>query len=412
MRRETLLSLASVVGVTLAACTDRSPTPPSSLRPPAEARRTESADDEAFDVPISGLTQAQRDRFNQGREVFARIFTDATGLGPSFNSTSCAGCHEEPSVGGTGDDLAEDVETHVSVTAGQTCDDLAPHGGAVIQHHTTATFQSHYPGYVSETIPPEAGTNVGRRSTPMLFGFGLLEAVPASTIIALADANNANADGVRGRPSMVNGTVGRFGRKATDPDLLGFNAGAFLMEMGVTSRMAPLEQVLALATYPFDTSIDPVAGPEVSDEDVALATDFVRFLRPLPQARGTPDANDGRQLFQTVGCATCHVPTLRTGPSPVAALSNANVAAFTDLLLHDMGPGLADICRGGARAAEFRTEPLMGLHFRTHYLHDARSTTLTDAILQHGGEATKIVSRFSGLSAKQQAALIAYLNTL
>jgi len=413
MRRETLLSLASVVGIALAACTDRSIVPPSSpVRPPTEARRTEATDDEQFDVPIAGLTKAQLDRFNRGRDVFARVFTDATGLGPSFNSASCAGCHEEPSIGGTGDDLAEDVETHVSVASGQTCNDLAPHGGAVIQHHTTAAFQSQYPGYVSEAIPAEAGTHIGRRTTPMLFGFGLLEAVPAQTIIALADPTDANNDGVRGRPSMVAGALGRFGRKATDPDLLGFNAGAFLMEIGVTSTMASLEQLLAFADYPFDAGIDPVTGPEVSDEDLALATDFVRFLRPVPQGRASAEANDGRQLFNSVGCATCHVPSLRTGASPVAALSNTNIAAFTDLLLHDMGPGLADICRGGASAAEFRTEPLMGLRFRTRYLHDARSATLTDAIVQHGGEATKIVGRFSGLSAKQRDALIAYLNTL
>jgi hypothetical protein len=145
------------------------------------------------------------------------------------------------------------------------------------------------------------------------------------------------------------------------------------MEIGVTSNAASAEQMLALAAYPFVVTIDPVAGAEVSDEDLALANDFVRFLRPPPEGK---------------------------------------VAAFTDLLLHDMGPGLADICRGGAGPAEFRTEPLMGLRFRTRYLHDARSSTLTDAITQHGGEATNAVSRFTGLSRQQQDVLIAYLNTL
>jgi CxxC motif-containing protein (DUF1111 family) len=106
------------------------------------------------------------------------------------------------------------------------------------------------------------------------------------------------------------------------------------------------------------------------------------------------------------------VPSLRTGPSPIKAMSNVSVEAFTDLLLHDMGPGLADICRGGAAAAEFRTEPLMGLRFRTHFLHDARSLTLDDAIRQHGGEATRSRDRFAGLKANQRAAVIAYLNTL
>lgn len=413
MRRDTLL-LSSAIAFTIAACADQSPTPPTALSPSVQTQSEAllSEPDERLDVPLAGLTMAQLDRFNRGRDVFARIFTDETGLGPSFNSDACASCHEDPSIGGVGDDLDEDVETHVSVALGRACDDLAAHGGPVIQQHTTALFQSVYPGYTSEAVPPEAGSQVGRRTTPMLFGFGLLEAVPASVILALADPFDFNHDGVSGRPSVVGGKIGRFGRKATDPDLLGFNAGAFLMEMGATSNLAPTEQLLASAAYPFDAAIDPVAGPEVSDEDVALATDFIRFLRPPPPGRSTLASNFGRELFRDIGCATCHVPSLPTGFSPVRALSFTRVAAFTDLLLHNMGPGLADICRGDARAAEFRTEPLMGLRFRTTFLHDARSSTLADAILRHGGEASKAVRRFSGLSTPQRNALIAYLNTL
>jgi CxxC motif-containing protein (DUF1111 family) len=212
---------------------------------------------------------------------------------------------------------------------------------------------------------------------------------------------------------MVSGQVARFGRKATEVTLLGFSAGAFQNEMGITSSVAPLEQLLVGIPFPFDKSISPTtSGAELSDEDLALATDFVRFLRPPPPSRGSPQANDGRDLFGSIGCATCHVPSLRTGPSPVGALNNVRVAAFTDLLLHDMGPLLADICRGNTLPSEFRTEPLMGLRFRTHFLHDARSTTVADAITQHGGEATRARDRFTGLSDKQRAALVAYLNTL
>jgi CxxC motif-containing protein (DUF1111 family) len=357
------------------------------------------------------LTAAELDRFNRGRAVFTRQFVDATGLGPSFNSAACANCHEEPSVGGTGDDLDEDIETHVSRVVGTTCDDLASAGGAVIQHHTTALLQAAFPGYVTEKIP--AGSAIAHRSTPMLFGFGLLDAIPASTIQALADPTDANGDGVIGRPSMANGKLLRFGRKATDETLLGFNAGAFQNEMGITSSVAPDEQRLAGVGFPFLPPISPtVAGAELSDADLALATDFVRFLRPPPQARGSVAANDGRQLFSSIGCATCHTPSLQTGPSPVKALNKVTVAAFTDLLLHDMGPGLADICRGNALPSEFRTEPLMGLRFRERFLHHARAETLDDAVLQHGGEATRSRDRFAGLKASQHAALIAYLNTL
>ena len=183
--------------------------------------------------------------------------------------------------------------------------------------------------------------------------------------------------------------------------------------MGIVSSIAPLEQMLVgVPPLPFSSDISPTHGAEISDEDLALATDFVRFLRPPPQAKRDAAANDGRDLFASIGCATCHTPSMKTGPSAVKALSNVTVAAFTDLLLHDMGPGLADICRGNTLPSEFRTEPLMGLRFRGHFLHDARSGTIEDAILQHGGESSRSRDRFAGLKASQRAAVLAYLNTL
>jgi CxxC motif-containing protein (DUF1111 family) len=415
MRCDCLLSLtAGALAVALTACSE-APTPPiaSSIRPVGSAVHETDPDEPQLDVPLAGLTTAQLDRFNRGRTVFSRVFDAQSGLGPSFNSASCANCHEEPSVGGFGDDLDEDVETHVSVVTAAGCSDLASFGGAVIQHHTTDLFQDYYPGYLTEAMPAQAEGHIAHRTTPALFGFGLLEAIPASTIIALANRNAATDGPVKGRANVVNGQLLRFGRKATDPTLLGFNAGAFQNEMGITTNLAAAEQSLAgVSPFPFDITIDPIVGAELSDDDLALATDFVRFLRPPPQGKASAQANDGRELFSSVGCASCHVPSLRTGPSAIAALNNVKVEAFTDLLLHDMGPGLADICRGTAGPSEFRTEPLMGLRFREHFLHDARSTTLEDAIAQHGGEAAAARDRFAGLSANQRAALIAYLNTL
>jgi len=412
MRRATPLTVASFLVFVIAGCTETAPPSSPNLPSPSAHAALDESGEEQLDVPLAGLTPAELDRFNRGRAVFSRQFTEAEGLGPSFNSAACANCHEEPSTGGVGDDLDEDVETHVSRFSNGTCDDLAPFGGVVIQHHTTSLLQEYYPGYLTEPIPLEAGRSVGHRSTPAIFGFGLLEAIPAATIMALADVNDADGDGVSGRPSLANGTLLRFGRKATDATLLGFNAGAFQNEMGITSSVAPLEQPLVGVPFPFSPLISPTVGAELSDEDLALATDFVRFLRPPPQVNGGPQANDGRDLFSSIGCATCHVPSLKTGPSPVKALDRVTVEAFTDLLLHDMGPGLADICRGNTLPSEFRTEPLMGLHFREHFLHDARALTVTDAVLQHGGEASHARDRFSGLKANQRAALIAYLNTL
>src|SRR5207237_10174717 len=117
---------------------------------------------------------------------------------------------------------------------------------------------------------------------PAIFGFGLLEAIPASTILALADPTDRDGDGVRGRASIVNGQLARFGRKATDATLIGFNAGAFQNEMGVTTSSARSEQLLTGVPFPFEASVSPTSAPELSDEDLALATDFVRFLLPPP----------------------------------------------------------------------------------------------------------------------------------
>jgi CxxC motif-containing protein (DUF1111 family) len=411
MRRATLPLGASVIALLLSACADTTQSS-APLHPGPAAHEITDDGDATLDLPLAGLTAAELDRFNRGRAVFSRVFTPGNGLGPSFNSAACANCHEEPSTGGIGDDLDEDVETHVSVMSGQTCDDLESAGGPVVQHHTTGLLQAEYPYMTSEPIPASAGTSVARRSTPAHFGFGLIDAIPSSAIEALADPNDANGDGVSGRVSRANGQVARFGRKATDATLLGFNAGAFQNEMGITSSVALAEQRLVGVPYPFDALVSPTSGAELSDDDLSLATDFVRFLRPAPRGKSTVQSNDGRELFSSIGCATCHVPSMRTGPSEVRALNNVKVEAFTDLLLHDMGTGLADICRGNALPSEFRTEPLMGLRFRNHYLHDARSATLDDAVLQHGGEAGRARDRFNGLTLNQRAALLAYLNTL
>ena len=173
MQRATISTVASFFALALVACTDTAP-PSSPNRPPPAARATLADDgDVQLDVPLAGLTAAELDRFTRGRAVFSRVFTDAQGLDPSFNSNACASCHEEPSIGGAGDDLEEDIETHVGRLAGTTCDDLALFGGGVIQHHTTQLLQAAYPGYITEQKPSEPGTVVGHRSTP-LAGTGTL----------------------------------------------------------------------------------------------------------------------------------------------------------------------------------------------------------------------------------------------
>ncbi len=354
--------------------------------------------------PVRGLTQAERDRFAQGKIAFDSVFTPQTGLGPLFNSDACGECHEDPA-GGRGDE----VEVHATAFRGGVCEPLVQEGGPVIQQHTTPALKQAL-GIDQEPFPPSA-TARALRTTPVIFGRGFLDLVPDSVILAYADPDDRNHDGISGRPNrFLDGRIGRFGRKAFVPTLREFNAGAFPAEQGVTDPEQPTEE--NIGGKPIPAGVDPVPDPEISQELLDLTDDFVRFLAAPTPAKLDRDGRRGRALFSKIGCAACHVPELRTGSSPVAALNRKTFPAYTDLLLHDMGEGLADICLGLATPAEFRTEPLLDLRGAPHFLHDGRAATLEQAIELHGGEAAAARDRFKGLPAADRAALTAFLKSL
>ena len=365
-------------------------------------------------TPLPGLSGVQRRQFDIGRVVFQTEFTPETGLGPLFNATSCASCHEQPVVGGGGSndgEGGEDIEIHATTFHSGTaqCDDLAADGGPVIQKQLTPAF-SEYMHLTSEPIPA-AATDSGHRTTPDLFGFGLLDAVPEAEILALADPLDRNGDGISGRPNRTaDGRLGRFGRKAQVATLREFNTDAFVMEMGVTNPGNQTEQTIG--GEPLPPGIDPLPEPEVGTAQLAAADAFVRFLAPPPRGPLSFAAARGALLFRSVGCASCHVPALVTGANPNPALRFRLVRAFTDLLLHDMGPDLADICLGQALPSEFRTEPLMGLRFASTFLHDGRAATIRQAIELHGGEALGARNRFLQLTELEKYALVKFLKTL
>ena len=366
-------------------------------------------------MALQGLDAAQRRRFEMGRGVFATVFTPETGLGPLFNSVGCANCHEEPVVGGNGgndeEEGGEDVEIHATAFhgAGARCDDLAAVGGQVIQKQITPAYGD-FLQMTAEPIPA-AATDSGHRSTPDLFGFGLLDAVPDAVILARADPFDRNGDGISGRPNRTaDGRLGRFGRKAQAATLREFNGEAFVMEMGITNPGNQTEQIVA--GFPFPPGVDPLPEPEITAEQFDAADAFVRFLAPPARAPLGIVGAQGALVFRKVGCASCHVPTLVTGASPVRALRYRVVPAFTDLLLHDMGPDLADICLGQADPTEFRTEPLMGLRFAAAFLHDGRATTIRQAIELHDGEARGARNRFLRLTQFERFALLRFLKTL
>jgi len=356
--------------------------------------------------PLDGLTGDQRDGFRKGSVVFRQAFTPRTGLGPLFNGVSCAGCHNQPVPGGNGS--FTQVNAAVLRPDGF-CDPLAEQGGPVFQLSVTPALKSAL-GIDAEPIP--AGAPRGNRTTPDVFGFGLLDAVPESTILNLADPEDANGDGISGRVNrFFDGRVGRFGRKALTPTLAEFNEGAFHVEQGLTAPNILKEGTIG--GQPIPAGVDPVPEPEVSAELVALANAYVGTIAPAqPKDLGGTERR-GERIFSSIGCAKCHIPTLRTGDHPIKALANREFTAYTDLLLHDMGPDLADICQGlVATPSEFRTEPLMALRLARRYLHDGRANSTEEAVELHGGEATDSRDVFRSLSRSDRNALLRFLGTL
>ena len=405
------LALATLIGV--AACDRNAPTaaPPATSVPTPEFMVVPAS----LGTALRNLDAAQRRRFEAGRAVFATVFTPETGLGPLFNAVSCASCHEQPVVGGGGNndpaEGGEDIEVHATAFhgAGARCDDLAAVGGQVIQKQLTPAL-SDVLRITAEPIPA-AATDSGHRSTPDLFGFGLLDAVPDAEILARADPLDRNGDGISGRPNRTaDGRLGRFGRKAQAATLREFNADAFVMEMGITNPGNQTEQTVG--GMPLPAGVDPLPEPEISAEQFDAADAFVRFLAPPPRAPLGLVGARGAVVFARIGCASCHVPVLVTGANPVPALRFRVVPAFTDLLLHDMGPDLADICLAQAQPSEFRTEPLMGLRFATAFLHDGRATTISQAIELHGGEGLAARNRFVRLRPFERYALLRFLRSL
>jgi CxxC motif-containing protein (DUF1111 family) len=361
--------------------------------------------------PLRGLSAAERAQFDSGRAVFDSVFTPETGLGPLFNANGCKECHEDPVAGGTGDEVERHATAFRAVPPAGTrpCDELVAQGGFVFQNHVTPLLHAAL-GIDSEPIPA-AATAVARRTTPEILGFGLLDAIPDSEILAYADPDDRDHDGISGRPNrFFDGRLGRFGRKALVPTLREFNDGAFSAEIGITTPAVPAEGTVAGRPLPPGT--DPAPDPELSDHKAELATTFVRLLAPPAPLKMSQEAREGRDVFTHVGCARCHRPVLTTGASPIEALRYKEVAAYTDLLLHDMGPELGDICLALATPTEFRTEPLMGLHLRKVFLHDGRASTVEQAVQLHGGEAARARDLFRALPAGQRAALLAFLNAL
>ncbi|MBX6363743.1 MAG: hypothetical protein IRZ00_07740 [Gemmatimonadetes bacterium] len=360
--------------------------------------------------PIPGLTPAQLAEFRAGAALFNKVFSPAEGLGPLFNENQCSACHTDPAPGGTGEQRLRKATRFLPPNR---CDTLTAEGGENVRTQATPLLRAR--GIRRETVPA-AATEQARFTVPFLFGLGLAEAVPEAELAARADAADRDHDGISGRLGRdSDGRIGRFGRKAETPGIAEFIADALHFEMGLTSPLRPDEGTVN--GRPFPPGSDPTPEPEVSQRQLDLLAAYVRFLAPIRRAPAR-DAEDsatiarGERIFHEIGCAACHTPVLRTGPSPVAALDHKAVALYSDLLLHDMGPALRNVCGRASTPTEIRTAILMGLRYRRELLHDGRALGIPEAVAAHGGEATRARAAFQALPLAQRLALLRFLDTL
>ncbi|AFY72349.1 putative thiol oxidoreductase [Synechococcus sp. PCC 7502] len=405
----------------------------------------------AFDNPAANLTPAELDRHSEANTTFNDVFVSAPssvnpGLGPLFNNTSCNGCHLRNGRGmpiiGSSTALKSQLLVRVSlpqekteVTGGAL---PVPNIGTQIRDHAifgytpnadvTLNWQETIGKYADGTsyklrspvttitlpdgkpLPSEVLTSL--RLPPPIIGLGLLEALEDKTILALADPNDKNGDDISGKPNMVwdvskkTTVLGKFGLKANQPNLRQQTAAAYFNDMGVTNPLFP----------------DSKSRNDIDEAKLVSATFYTQSLTVPARAVNIikdKQVQKGDRLFNQSGCASCHIPTLKTGNHELAAISDQTIHPYTDLLLHDLGAGLADHRPDFlATGTEWRTSPLWAIGLTqtvlpgTGFLHDGRARTLEEAVLWHGGEAEKSKQAFINMSKGDRQALIQFLRSL
>ena len=362
--------------------------------------------------PLPGLTPVEFEEFVLGLDDFLEVEDAEEGLGPAYNNTSCAGCHNVPAIGG----IAPMTTTRAGIREPDGAyRDVEPGRGSLFQIFSIPTHAC------QSVIPPEANVIVKRVPVP-LFGAGLIEAIPDATLEALADPGDLDRDGVSGRAPIVldlltgEPRVGRFGWKSQRATLLDFGADAYRNEMGITNDLFPAELTFRLSARQLalcDETPDPedVAEPSTGRRGIDNFESFMRLLAPPARGPLSRLATLGRQVFDAIGCAACHAPALTTGPSSNPLFDRRPVPLFSDLLLHDVGTG-DGIRQAGAEPGEIRTPPLWGLRFRRPLLHDGSAATAVEAVRRHANEANLAREGFERLSPADREALAAFLHSL
>jgi len=468
--------LAAVAALALLACADGDDHPSAAPTPSAEALTAQGggatvdlAGSGAFAQPVPGLDGEQRTTFAVGNNFFNDNWVTAPasttgrdGLGPLFNAQSCSSCHfrdgrAQPPADGDDPERgllfrigvvgADDIPEPHRVLGGQLQDQAirgVPEEGRVVITHTEqpGTYDDGTPysllaptyEVLDERGEPVEDLLISPRIAPPVFGVGLLEGVPADDVLALADPEDDDGDGISGRANLVPDPaapagapiLGRFGWKAAVPGVEEQNAGAFAGDIGITSSLRPDQPCTRL--QPECLSAPDGGDPEVDGRKLDQVTFYTRTLAvPARRDVGAAGTTAGQATFDDLGCAGCHVAELRTGPSDIAALDEQAIRPYTDLLLHDLGKRLADPRPGGdvvgepdtdPTGREWRTPPLWGIGLvetvnrHTRFLHDGRARNLEEAILWHGGEAERAQQRYLALDAESRATLIEFLESL
>lgn len=389
--------------------------------------------------PIAGLSDEDLAAFRAGLARFRQVYSvsgteegaPGVGLGPRFNLNSCAGCHAHPVTGGASPwqnpqiAVAKENGAQNTIPAFVKLDGpirvvryaIGPNGQPDGGVHDLFTVTGRADAKGCTLSQPNFAAAVSiqnaffRIPTPVQ-GAGLIEAISEASIMSnlRAGRGEKNALQIAGHEnrSASDGTITRFGWKAQNKSLVAFAAEALNVEQGVTNDEFPHER---------EDTPGCLFNPGPEDRTTAsLVADFMRYLAPPEPAAPTPSSEQGRAVFSNIGCAECHTPTLLTGKTKSAALSEKQVALYSDLALHNMGTGLEDfIDQGRGRGRDWRTAPLWGLGQRIYLMHDGRTTDLAEAIKQHGSngsEGVKVVAGYQALSVEDKQALLNFLRSL
>jgi len=437
---------AAVVHGASASCPSPCPTDPGPRPLPANAGAFFSTLTANQNAITTRLTQI----FTEVNYVAGGPLVKTVGLGPRFNSNSCNSCHGYPAVGGSSppsnplfgiyqlQGATNTMPSFITATGpvlevrfpyllGTT----TPDGG--VHQLFTISNRSDAPGCTTMVQPnfaeyQSAGDIIFRQPTPT-FGEGLMEMITETSIYANMNANlTLKASlGISGHPNLSDddGTITRFGWKAQNKSLTYFSGEAYTVEEGVSDEAFPSENDESIASClpPFpvppgtnktkgvpDDRNDTGEAPKVGVNfpgDLERFSLFMRFLAPPTPVAPTTSTTNGLAVFESIGCNMCHNVSFTTGTSSIAALSKQTATLYSDLLVHDMGPGLADnVPQGNATGDQFRTAPLWGLGQRYFFLHDARETNLVNAIEDHyslsngtypNSEANAVITNFNNL---------------